>query len=335
MKAAAADVYTDFNGLAQLKAQAKSNSPAAVREVAKQFESIFITNVLKGMRDAKLADGALDSDQSKFYGEMYDQQMAVHLSGSSGVGLTDLIVKQLGKGDNAKDDAAKKLELEDFLNRSSGTFKTVPNHIRAHVERPRLLTGESDPADLQALKTQSEFLLKKSGDGPITSAREFVRQLQPYAEQAGRELGVDPKVLLAQAALETGWGKSLLKTGKGDSSFNLFNIKTDRSWQGKQLQVSALEFDQGFARQVKSGFRAYDSYRESFRDYVRFIKDNPRYSDALKQAGNAENYLRELQQAGYATDPKYADKILGIYRSDLLAQPAVITEAQSPQSAGV
>ncbi|MDD5578849.1 MAG: flagellar assembly peptidoglycan hydrolase FlgJ [Methylobacter sp.] len=307
-----ADVYTDFNGFAKLKSEARKESPEAVKEVAKQFESIFLNNVLKSMREAKLADGAMDNDQSKFYSEMYDQQLAVHLSGSPGVGLADLIVKQLShdQPDN------KKLGLDDYLNRSSGTPKVISS------QRSVIGKQVGNAVDNQSKSPVEEIFnipLKNEPHQPIKSAEQFVNQLQAYAEQAAKQLGVEPKVILAQAALETGWGRSLIKDGKGGSSFNLFNIKADKNWQGKQVKVSGLEFDQGIGKKVKSGFRTYNSFQESFQDYVDLIKSNPRYSDALKQAGNAKQYVQELQQAGYATDPKYADKIMSIYHGNTIA----------------
>ncbi|MEQ1529484.1 MAG: flagellar assembly peptidoglycan hydrolase FlgJ [Methylococcales bacterium] len=337
-----ADVYTDFNGLAKLKTQAKQASPAALKEVAKQFESIFVNNVLKSMREAKLADGAMDNDQSKFYTDMYDQQLAVHLSGKPGVGLADLIVKQLGG--KQKTDDTEKMQADDYLNRSVGSGKNtaVNNHAAAQlqaiaqgVERVQPfsritedgVTISSFVDDRTPARTLTEIPFKSAATQPITSAQEFVKQLQPYAEQAAKELGVDPKALLAQAALESGWGRSLIKNANGSNSYNLFNIKAGRSWQGKQAQVSTLEFEQGVAKKTQAGFRSYSSFAESFQDYVAFIKSNPRYGEALKQVGNAENYLHKLQQAGYATDPNYAAKVIKIYNGNTLAsiEPDVVT----------
>lgn len=332
-----ADVYTDFNGLAKLKGQARKESPEALKEVAKQFESIFLNNVLKSMREAKLADGAMDNDQSKFYNDMYDQQLAVHLSGSPGVGLADLIVKQLSP-DKPKHE---KQDIEDYLNRSGGVSRSGSE--QAHAVN-RQVSGKADNSavgstDEQAkvtpytqdrspldqmtefpFNTQSAGTLKDGHALPIHSAEEFVRRLHPLAVQAARELGVEPKVILAQAALESGWGRSVIKNSNGSNSFNLFNIKADKSWQGKQAQVATLEFDQGIAKKVNAGFRSYDSFEDSFRDYVDFIKSNPRYGDALKKAGNAEQYMHELQRAGYATDPKYANKVMSIYQGNTMAE---------------
>lgn len=319
---ASADVYTDFNGLANLKNEARKNSPDSVKEVAKQFESIFVSNVLKGMRDAKLADGIADNDQSKFYKEMYDQQLAVHLSGKPGVGLADLIVKQLSPDD--KNDN-KKMGLEDYLNRSSGSNKTVSHASRAtdrsanRKDDNNLGIFKSYVQDMRQSRGIDETQLKNAQSGPITSAGDFVQKLYPYAEQAAKELGVEPKVLLAQAALETGWGRSVIKNGDGSSSFNLFNIKAGKGWDGGQARVSTLEYRDGVARKEQAGFRSYSSYQESFNDYVDFIKANPRYQDALQHVGNSQRYVHELQRAGYATDPSYAHKIMSIFNGDKMA----------------
>lgn len=317
-----ADVYADFNGLANLKNQARKDSPEALKEVARQFEAIFLSNVLKGMRDAKLADGITDSDQSKFYNDMYDKQLAVHLSGKPGVGLADLIVKQLShdQPDN------EKLALENYLNRSAGTPKIISSYPHAGQKARGAYPVPADGRvvinayiqDSSPLNEMIEIPLKDDHVLPIQSAEDFVRQLHPYAEQAAKELGVEPKVILAQAALETGWGRSLIKNSNGSNSFNLFNIKADKSWQGKQAQVPTLEFEQGIAKKVNAGFRSYASFQESFQDYVDFIKSNPRYGDALKQAGDGERYLHELQQAGYATDPNYASKVMRIYHGNTM-----------------
>ncbi|MDO9104278.1 MAG: flagellar assembly peptidoglycan hydrolase FlgJ [Methylovulum sp.] len=305
-----ADVYTDFNGLAKLKNEARKESPAALKEAAKQFEAIFLNNILKSMRQAKLADGAMDNDQSKFYSDMYDQQLAVHLSGKPGVGLADLIVKQL----SPSKPTGEKQSVQDYLGGAAGRLPTSSDGtatIRAYNHSTRPLESMTE------IPFESEQL--QSGQSqPIHSAEEFIRQLHPHALRAARELGVEPKALLAQAALETGWGRSLIKNSNGSNSFNLFNIKADKSWQGKQARVVTLEFEQGVAKKVHAGFRTYQSYQESFQDYVNFIKENPRYADALKQAGNTGQYMRELQQAGYATDPKYADKVMNIYQGDAM-----------------
>lgn len=316
-----ADVYADFNGLANIKNQARNDSPKALKEVARQFEALFLSNVLKGMRAAKLADGIMDNDQTKFYNEMYDQQLAVHLSGKPGLGLADLIVKQLGHNQPDKE----KPGIENYLNRPAGSQKSIPQNPRtidSQVDTDSASSRLTINAYIQnsnPLNEMTEIPLKDNQVLPIQSAEDFVRQLHPYAEQAAKQLGVEPKVILAQAALETGWGRSVIKNGNGSNSFNLFNIKADKTWQGKQAQVPTLEFEQGIAKKVNAGFRSYASFQESFQDYVDFIKSNPRYGNALKQAGDGERYMYELQHAGYATDPNYANKVMSIYHGSTMA----------------
>lgn len=347
----AADVYTDFNALAGLKMEAKKESPEALKGVAKQFEALFLNNILKSMRAGKLADGLLDSQQSDSYNEMYDQQLAVHLSGNPGIGLADLIVKQLSpkSAPGNVEGAFNRPVNNQALSGSASIIESAPviSSAPAIASASSLAVASTTSDTSQSNKVDSWINTDTEGTQTIinsyinsdapeydmteipfkshsahssstsSSADEFIRQLLPHAKQAGKELGIDPKVILAQAALETGWGRSLIKNSNGTTSYNLFNIKADKSWVGKQAQSPTLEFDHGIAKKVNSGFRAYSSFQESFTDYVDFIKTNPRYGDALKQVSNGERYLQELQQAGYATDPNYANKIMTICRNNL------------------
>jgi len=285
--------------------------------------------VLKSMREAKLADGVLDNKQSEFYREMYDQQMALQLAGKPGVGLADLIVKQLTPKQKPNDD--EKLQAGDYLNRALGRKDRVAIQPANKATKS---SGSVTPMQESGLNSLQETLermeqsqqlaerwLTETESGEIaTNKQVFMSQLRSHAEQAANELGVDANVLLAQAALETGWGQSVIKNPQGESSFNLFNIKADSSWRGNQTHVSTLEYDGGVARKQMAGFRSYASYKDSFDDYVDFIKSNPRYSEAVKNAGNAAQYVRELQKAGYATDPRYAEKIMSIYNSQIAGQ---------------
>jgi flagellar protein FlgJ len=151
------------------------------------------------------------------------------------------------------------------------------------------------------------------------SPEEFVDKLLPLATKVSEELGVDPRVLLAQAALETGWGKYMVRSADGANSNNLFNIKADTRWQGDSAQVSTLEYKNGVAQQEKAFFRSYNNYEDSFRDYADFLKSSPRYRLALDSAADPYDYVRQLQEAGYATDPEYAEKIKNIFDGELLA----------------
>ncbi|WP_198246049.1 flagellar assembly peptidoglycan hydrolase FlgJ [methane-oxidizing endosymbiont of Gigantopelta aegis] len=292
MKLQDAEVYTDFSGLAKLKTAARKHDPAALQKVAAQFESIFLSMVLKSMRQAKLADGIMDSDQSKFFQDMYDQQLAVHLSAKPGIGLADLIVKQLSP--KAQEQNAT-LGVEDYL------------------RRPLQARGQSNAVHTEN-KTEQSKSITSTGNPPINNRQQFVEHLRPFAEQAANELGVDAGVLLAQAALETGWGKGVLTHADGRSSFNLFNIKADKYWKGESVEKVTLEFERGIPHKQKAKFRSYGSWRQSFMDYARFIKNNPRYQQALKVSSNPEQYMHELQKAGYATDPEYARKVMRVYK---------------------
>lgn len=331
-----ASVYTDFNGLAKLKQGAREQTPEAIKEVAKQFESVFLTMVLKSMRQAKLADGAMDSKQSEFYRDMFDQQMAINLAGKPGIGMADLIAKQLSPKQKSQDD--EPMQAGDYLNRAMAgkvpatgqpAYKTRNTAAALQAMEASGLNRLQESLDRleqsqKALEEQWQTMQAGLGSGEMAVNKQlFMNQLLPHARQAASELGVDANVLLAQAALETGWGKSLIKNGQGESSFNLFNIKADKSWQGEQSRVATLEYDNGVARKEMAGFRSYDSYKQSFDDYVNFIKSNPRYSEALKKADNPAQYVRELQKAGYATDPRYAEKIMNIYNSQIAAQALV------------
>ncbi len=301
-----ASIYTDFKGLAKLKQEARNNSPEAIKEVASQFESIFLSRVLKSMRQAKLADGILDSDKSDFYRDMYDQQLALHLAGKPGIGLADLIARQLSPQSS---NTQNKLGLVDY-------FKQP---VKQHV-------NSAKPVERQF---EVKPLPPENVTKPKTIQHRFAEKLMPLAQQAADELGVKPGVLIAQAALETGWGKSIITHENGRNSFNLFNIKAGKSWQGDHVNKKTLEFDQGVAHKLKADFRSYDSYQDSFTDYVRLLKNNPRYKHALQQAHHPQRYMQALQQAGYATDPDYAKKVMKIYRSDAISHASPIVSAQT------
>lgn len=287
-----AQVYTDFNGLAALRAKAREDQEAALDQVARQFESLFMQMMLKSMRDASFGGGLLDSKQSEFYRDMYDQQLAVSLSEQQGLGLADMLKRQLGG--------------EQLVNR---TGMSVQDYNGQPVITVLPQDGKPNAA---AATADTKAAPQALGDTP----EDFLAALWPSAEQAARELKLDPEALLAQAALETGWGKHVMARGNGATSHNLFGIKADARWQGEAVKVSTLEYQDGVALKTRAAFRAYGSFEESFNDYVSFVRDNPRYADAIAASGDAKAYFRELQKAGYATDPAYADKIARILDSE-------------------
>lgn len=300
-------VYTDSRGLAGLRRQAQQNSPEAIREVAKQFEAVFIQIMLKSMRAATLTDGGImDNDQSRLYRDLYDQQIALGMAQQGKLGLADQIVKQLG----GKPDSPTPPTSPTLIGDPLATLRQV-ERIRANVTMPA-----SAPATTATVKPIADDSRNPypAGDAPFepNSPVAFVRRMWPHAQEAAQRLGVAPEVLIAQAAHETAWGKSVPRFADGRTSHNLFGIKASRGWQGEQVVNSTLEFVGGVAVRLRDGFRAYGSYAESFNDYVRFLQVNPRYRETLNSVQDGAAYLRALQRAGYATDPGYAKKILGL-----------------------
>jgi flagellar protein FlgJ len=300
-------IYTDFAGLTSLKAQARTDQGAALDKAAKQFESMFLQMMLKSMRQAKLTDGIFDSQSMDKYQEMYDQQLSVHLAEAGGAGLADVIKRQLAGVNSQVVQQGKDIEA----------YRKQPVYMQ-----PIMQTQVADVSKTE--KPELEL------DGKPET---FISKLKPYAEKAAAALGIEPQALLAQAALETGWGKSQMKMADGKPSFNLFGIKADSRWNGKQANVSTLEFRDGIAKKERASFRAYDSYEDSFNDYANFIFENRRYQKAMKNTENPAAYFNELQQAGYATDPKYAEKIMSIFnRGDIQAAFSENDNALSKES---
>lgn len=308
-----AESAIDFHGLNQLRyaASQQDKKDETLRQVAGQFEALFVNMMLKSMRQAKLAEGIFDSSQSQMYQDMADQQLSSNLSASGGLGLQDMIVRQLG-------------------GQSAGTGKpVVPGQtysLENVVVRPALGAQVSAQVmrEIERVKPQSEQALTVASETEATlqfeSPRDFVEKLWPMAQRAAEKIGVSPQVILSQAALETGWGQHVLRDANGESSHNLFNIKADASWHGEKTSVEALEYRHGKAMTETSQFRQYDSYQQSFDDYVNFLRTQPRYQEALQHTDNPETFIEMLHKAGYATDPNYADKVKRIMQGDTLAQ---------------
>ena len=295
-----AQVYTDFSGLAALRARAREDKDAALDQVSRQFESLFLQMMLKGMRDASFGGGLMDSKQSDFYREMYDKQISMDIAEQPGIGLADVIKRQLGGGVAAP---TKGLDLQDYM--ETPIAARPPRGAGA-----RHADGPTTPSD-------GEASLPLDG-----SPGTFLGRLWPMAKKAAARLDLPPEALLAQAALETGWGRHVMRHASGDSSHNLFGIKADSRWEGDRVQVSTLEYRDGVALKTRARFRAYGSYAESFADYVDFVQRNPRYREALRNTQSPAAYFQSLQAAGYATDPDYAEKIKRILDSEPMQRAA-------------
>ena len=299
----------DSSGLAELRRSATvdQKDQETLKQVAGQFESMFVNMMLKSMRDASLAEGIFDSSQSDMYQDMSDQQLAIDISAKGGLGLRDVILRQLGGQIDNKP-----------------TTNSDPSIGNMHTVRTRpALQVIENPALLQQIiqaKPATEAIVAESKNMTFDSAESFVQQLLPMAKQAAERIGTSAKALLSQAALETGWGQHLIKNADGSSSHNLFNIKADSRWQGESTATDTMEYRDGVAVNEQAKFRSYDSYQDSFNDYVDFLQTQPRYQNALKDAANPERFIEGLHKAGYATDPSYADKIKRIMNSSTVAQ---------------
>lgn len=315
-----ASIYTDMQGLAALKARAVEDAEGSLDAVARQFESLFVQQMLKSMRQAGLGEGLMDSEQSLFYRDMYDQQLSLHLAESGGIGLADVIKRQMGGADEVADDTALPAKtIEDYrrLAMVVNMYSTPKASNADRVGRSRLdgitVAGGSEgtphtDAEQDKPAVGSEMAVEQP-DPQHWSTEEFVENLWPWATEAAGLIGLKPQALLAQAALETGWGKKLIRAADGTLANNLFGIKADRRWEGERVSVSTLEYEADTAVRKRAFFRSYNSLRDSFHDYVDFVQSNPRYGQALEATQDSAAYFTELQRAGYATDPNYANKI--------------------------
>ncbi|CDT26713.1 flagellar assembly peptidoglycan hydrolase FlgJ [Vibrio coralliirubri] len=293
----------DIGSLDRLRQQAVNGEEGSEKEAltaaAKQFESIFTSMLFKSMRDANSSfkSDMLNSQNEQFYRQMQDDQMASELSASGSLGLADMIVAQLSAG-QASDLSEEKVRSEGFDASLQRPQYSGRSEERASDVQPAQAMSATD---VQAVKQPVSF------DSPES----FVTSMKPYAEKAASALGVDSSLLLAQAALETGWGSKMVKNSLGNSN-NLFNIKADRSWKGDKVATQTLEFHGKTAVKESASFRSYSNFEDSFNDYVKFLNENPRYETALQHQGNSENFIKGIHQAGYATDPNYADKVLRV-----------------------
>ena len=286
---------SDFKGLDELKVQAKNNAKEALPEVARQFEGIFLQSMLKTMR---MGQHFLD-DSSPFNGknqatfqEMLDGQYSSNIANSKGIGLATMLAKQL---------------QGQVSGSASETLSKDPTSVK----------NMSSVNDFIKIKSPMHDTVKSSSTEGID---DFVKSIWPKAKEAASAMGLDPKILIAQAALETGWGKFIAKDADGTSSNNLFNVKTGNNKDFESVKVKSTEYIADTPINMTASFRKYSSVEQSFKDYVSLIQGSERYQSALANAGNPEAYVNELHKAGYATDPKYGNKILSIYHGDDLNQ---------------
>ena len=260
----------------------KGNDKAALKEAAKQFESLFMRELIKSMREATQKSGLMDGEGSDLGTDLLDQQFAVQLSGLPG-GLSEAIERQLGK--QMQNNAAEKAGATDAL------------------------PGISDVSTVG-----------RASAGPRQAG--FVEQHSQAAAAVARESGIPASYMIGQAGHETGWGRSEIRHADGTPSHNLFGIKATGGWKGKVAEITTTEYINGEPRKVTAKFRAYDSYADSFRDYASLIGNSPRYDKVMDQLGSVQGFAAGLQKAGYATDPQYAAKLSRAINTTLSLQRA-------------
>ncbi len=316
-----AGFYADFTQFHGMRAAARGNprDPETLRRVAGQFEALFLNLMLKEMRKAAPADSLFDNDQTRFYRGMYDQQIASELTRGRGLGLAELLVRQLGGAG----------EGQSLLPRRSAPSAVMPRGVRdaGPVSNGEGANGNRTKAGLPVLDVQAW----RDGD-----PERFVADLMPHARRIAARLGVPAEAIVAQAALETGWGRAIPKTSDGRSTYNLFGIKADCRWRGERAGAETLEYREGMLRRERASFRAYESPEASLEDYARFLRENPRYREALDNRDPVA-FARALARAGYATDPAYADKIAAILERPVFRETVEVlkpTAARSMEDTG-
>lgn len=320
----------DPNSLRDLQRLARTDGQSndTLRAAAKQFEALFMQMVMKSMREATPSNSMLDSDQTRTYQSLLDQQLALNLSQGRGTGLSETIYRQLG----GKDDKTSAIDALIPPGQGGGGFDlagvTRRPAISAAMQRaalaasPDALSGAKDTPAFDVGSTVDNALLEarfreaiqsaRDATGAVSAqARNFVTEVWPHAVEASKRTGIPPAFMVAQAALETGWGEKQLRHADGSPSYNLFNIKAGSAWTGKTVDRAVTEYAGGRAYTEPSRFRSYTSYAESFRDYAELMTRSPRYAGVLGQT-EVSGFARGLQDAGYATDPQYADKLTRI-----------------------
>ena len=302
----------DVRGLNRLRegVTAPGDAEAKNREVAKQFESLFLQLMLKRMREATPRDGLFESDQTRMVQSLADEQLATQLA-EPGIGLAQALLDQIHaqQGGDAGQDKGASMQHAPELAASR-----VPG-LRSRIAGDS--AGEAVAAVSDAMLSRQTAssgrrnqTVAAASDAP-NHVQSFVERMGKAALRAASQIGMPAPVILAQAALESGWGRHEIRHPDGSNSHNLFGIKAGGSWRGKVVDVVTTEYEAGVPRKLVQSFRAYDSYQDAFEDYTRWLADNPRYHSVL-DARSGREAAHRLQSAGYATDPNYAQKLIDV-----------------------
>ena len=313
-EASIASILSTSSDTSRLRLLAGNGDETVNDEVLQQFEALFLQQMLKSMRTASLSDGMFQSEQTEFYRDMYDQQIAADLAQKEVLGISQLINRQLGGVDPAQQSAdssdLSKKDITEIQKIESATLSDSDVGMQLQGINSLVQKFVSDISHDKQTSVNEANSVRPLAFKPETPDQ-FVDYAYEFSQQPAKELGVDAEVIIAIAALETGWGKHL-PTDNGGSSNNYFGIKADNRWAGENVTSQTLEFEENTFNELKQSFRAYENMKESFNDFANFILNNERYSQALEFAHDTKRFLQEIQNAGYATDPKYADKILNV-----------------------
>ena len=293
--------------LSALKQAAANNNPQALRAAAQQFESLFVSMVLKSVQQANFKDPLFGSDQENLYQGMYDDQVAAEMSKGKGLGLAEMLVQQLQRAGVGGADTTGAA-----ASRPDASAPAAAHVLPAAAARTTGSAAARATAASAAPGTHGRDAAGTTVCPSSAQQAEFARTLWPEAQQAARQLGVNPVTLLAQAALETNWGRSVPQDTGGTTSNNLFGIKATPAWSGAAASSSTEEYSGGVASTVTAQFRSYTSAGQCFQDYVDMLKTNPRYAAALGTGNDVRAFGSALQQGGYATDPAYASKLTAV-----------------------
>lgn len=303
----------DIRGLSRLKSLGSGDKHAqaqALKAAAEQFEQLLTSywvDGMRGMNDGINPDSPLHSKYSSMFEDMLSQQQVAQMSKSQGKisrnSITYLIAKQFSK---SLGDEGKEL-LQELV---TGGDARTDTFTQGYGRRDYTNTLDPDSHEARFVSDLKNLYsdLPSGLSGKFASQEDFVQQLMPYALKATEGQGFNPLVIVAQAALETGWGQHV------PDNNNYFGIKADSLWKGERAEFDSPEFRQGRMVSERSAFRSYSGILDSMKDYIDFIKGNPRYENAVGRSFDPDTYFDEIARAGYATDPDYAAKLKNISR---------------------
>ncbi|MFT4432133.1 flagellar assembly peptidoglycan hydrolase FlgJ [Caballeronia sp. 15715] len=309
----------DVQGFDAMRAQANANPQQGLKAAAKQFDSVFTQMMLKSMRDATPSDSPFDSNDSKTFTSMLDQQLSQNM-GAKGIGVADMMLKQLMRNAGGGSSSAGAGGQMDGVGASGDSSANAGNMaaMNAMAKAYANAAGSSTAASKASLSgngysADSALTPPARGVGTDKVAA-FVDRLAAPAQAASSATGIPARFIIGQAALESGWGKREIKNTDGSSSHNVFGIKATSDWSGKTTNAVTTEYVNGKPQKVVEKFRSYDSYEDALTDYASVLKSNPRYAPVVEASRDAAGFAHGMQKAGYATDPQYAKKLISIMR---------------------